>query len=273
MQQQAPNTASSPGGASEAIACVPVPVMPAASPAARATSAPRQDHAAHRQPPVALAPDNLTAVGLVLALIAALTLAANAVSPPTPEPAPAPALLGAGASAISGTAASREATRRLETAIGRQLNIGHSFVPWGADLGELPAANLAAGRTPMISFGRDSKPREVASGRHDYLAALARDVAALGQPVLLRYAWGMDAAGRRTTRSGSTFVAAWRHVHQLFAARGVRAFWVWSPNADAFAGAAGPTSTGRVTTTSTGSGPTASTGVTAPSSRRGATSA
>ena len=207
----------------------------------RHVRAPRQDHGG--TPP---APGGrwrrttLTAVGLVPALIAALTLAANAISPPTPEPAPAPALLGAGASAISGTAASQEATRRLETAIGRQLNIGHSFVPWGADLGELPAANLAAGRTPMISFGRDSKPREVASGRHDrYLAALARDVAALGQPVLLRYAWGMDAAGRRTTRSGSTFVAAWRHVHQLFAARGVRAFWVWSPNADAFAGARG----------------------------------
>jgi hypothetical protein len=207
----------------------------------RHVRAPRQDHGGTRPAPGGRwRRTTLTAVGLVLALIAALTLSANAISPPTPEPAPAPALLGAGASAVSGTAASQEATRRLETAIGRQLNIGHSFVPWGADLGELPAANLAAGRTPMISFGRDSKPREVASGRHDrYLAALARDVAALGQPVLLRYAWGMDAAGRRTTRSGSAFVAAWRHVHQLFAARGVRAFWVWSPNADAFAGARG----------------------------------
>jgi hypothetical protein len=183
----------------------------------------------------------LTAVGLVLALIAALTLSANAISPPAPEPAPAPALLGAGAWAVSGTAAAQqEATRRLETAIGRQLNIGHSFVPWGAGLGELPAANLAAGRTPLISFGRGGRPRDVAAGRHDrYLAALARDVAALGRPVLLRYAWGMDAAGRRTTRSGPAFVAAWRHVHDLFAARGVRGFWVWSPNADAFAGARG----------------------------------
>ena len=34
-------------------------------------------------------------------------------------------------------------------------------------------------------------------------------------------------------------MAAWRHVHELFAAQGVRAFWVWSPNADAFAGARG----------------------------------
>jgi Right handed beta helix region/Glycosyl hydrolase family 26 len=183
---------------------------------------------------------SLTAVGLVLALIAALTLSANAINPSAPEPAPAPALLGAGAQADSGTmSAQQAATRRLETAIGRQLNIGHSFVPWGAGLGGVPAANLAAGRTPMISFGRDSSPRAVASGRHDrYLTALANSVAALGRPVLLRYAWGMDTGGR-TTRSGATYVSAWRHVHDLFAARGVHAFWVWSPNADAFAGARG----------------------------------
>jgi hypothetical protein len=184
----------------------------------------------------------LTAVGLVLALIGALTLSAKAVSPPAPEPASAPALLGAGAWADSGTAAAQQAaTRRLETAIGRQLNIGHSFVPWGAGLGEVPAANVAAGRTPMISFGKDGTWRAVAAGRHDrYLAALARSVAGLGRPVLLRYAWGMDSAGLRTTRSGgAAYVAAWRHVHELFAAQGVRGFWVWSPSADAFAGARG----------------------------------
>jgi hypothetical protein len=183
-----------------------------------------------------------TAVGLVLALIGALALSAKATSPPPPEPATAPALLGAGAPADSGTAAAQQAaTRRLETAIGRQLNIGHSFVPWGAGLGEVPAANVAAGRTPMISFGKGSSWRAVAAGRDDrYLTALARSVAALGRPVLLRYAWGMDSANLWTTRSrGAAYVAAWRHVHDLFAAQGVRAFWVWSPNADAFAGARG----------------------------------
>jgi parallel beta-helix repeat protein len=185
---------------------------------------------------------SITAVGLVLALIAALTLTANAINPPAPEPAPAPALLGAGAQADSGTVSAQQAaTLRLEKAIGRQLNIGHSFVPWGADLGGVPAANVAAGRTPMISFGKDSSWRAVAAGRHDrYLAALARSVAGLGRPVLLRYSWGMDSASLRTTWSrGAAYVAAWRHVHELFAAQGVRGFWVWSPNADAFAGARG----------------------------------
>ena len=117
----------------------------------------------------------LTAVGLVLALIGALTLSAKAIGPPS-QPASAPALLGAGARADWGRRPpSRRPPGRLETAIGRKLNIGHSFVPWGAGLGEVPAANVAAGRTPMISFGRAGNPRAVAAGRHDrYLTALAR---------------------------------------------------------------------------------------------------
>jgi hypothetical protein len=105
---------------------------------------------------------SLTAVGLVLALIGALTLSAKATSPSAPEPAAAPALLGVGAWADSGPASVQQAaTQRLETAIGRPFNIGHSFVPWGAGLGDVPAANLAAGRTPMISFGKGGSWRAV----------------------------------------------------------------------------------------------------------------
>jgi hypothetical protein len=171
----------------------------------------------------------------VLALVGAITLSAKATSSPQGPPASAPALLGAGSRGDPGTGVAR-----LEKAIGRTLDIGHSFVPWGSGLGGAPAAHLAAGRTPMISFGRAASPRAVAAGRHDrYLRSLAGSVAALGQPVLLRYAWGMDGASRTATRSGPAYVAAWRHVHDLFGAAGVRAFWVWSPNADAFAGARG----------------------------------
>ena len=112
----------------------------------------------------------------------AITISAKAISPSAPEPASAPALLGVGAGAGLGPPPSRRPPRRLETAIGRQLDIGHSFVPWGAGLGEAPAANVAAGRTPMISFGKASTWRAVAAGRHDrYLAALARSVAAPGR--------------------------------------------------------------------------------------------
>jgi parallel beta-helix repeat protein len=177
--------------------------------------------------------------GLVLLLVGGLSISAKALGPFSDPALAAPALLGVGANGSD--PAAQQATRRLEGAIGRQLAIGHSYVPWGRELGQLPAANLAAGRTPLISFGRGGRARAVAAGWHDgYLRSLARSVGALGRPVLLRYAWGMDGAARqRTTQSGPAYVAAWRHVHDLFAAHGVRAFWVWSPNADAFAGARG----------------------------------
>jgi parallel beta-helix repeat protein len=184
-----------------------------------------------------------TTVGLVLALVGAITLSANALSSSSSDPLTSPpALLGAWAQGDSGTAGSQQAAMgRLETAIGRRLSIGHSFVPWGGDLGGLPAANLTAGRTPLISFGKGGNPAAVAAGEHDpYLRSLARSVAGLGGPVLLRYAWGMDGVRSKGSKtSGTAFVAAWRHVHGLFAAQGVRGFWVWSPNAEAFAGARG----------------------------------
>jgi hypothetical protein len=93
----------------------------------------------------------------------------------------------------------------------------------------------------MLSFGRGVSALSVAGGRYDaWLGTLARSVAALGRPVLLRYGWAMDrTVGPDPAVSGRAYVAAWRHVHDLFAANGVRGAWVWAPDADAFAGARG----------------------------------
>ncbi|HZD01745.1 MAG TPA: right-handed parallel beta-helix repeat-containing protein [Actinomycetes bacterium] len=180
---------------------------------------------------------------LVPALAGALTLAAKAFGPPPRASQTRPAaLLGAWVKGGSQTPSSQQAaTRQLEAAIGRKLSIGHSLVPWGRGLGSLPALNMAEGRTPLISFGKGSNPRAVAAGVNDaYFTSLAHSVGALGRPVLLRYDWDVGGAAHRvSTRSGSAFVAAWRHVHDLFAAQGVRASWVWSRDADAFAGARG----------------------------------
>jgi hypothetical protein len=178
---------------------------------------------------------------LLVAALGVLTLSARALTPPAPDAAPPPALLGAWIKGGSGAAAAQQtATVQLEAALGRKLAVGHSFVPWGDRLGSLPAWHLAEGRTPLISFG-GARPGEVAAGLHDqYLSSLARQVGTLGRPVLLRYAGDMDrAAGWRSSGYGPAYVAAWRHVHDLFAAKGVAGSWVWSPRADAFAGARG----------------------------------
>jgi parallel beta-helix repeat protein len=218
--------------------------------AASRAGASRQVHAARNGRAVRLATRRkrrrsriFAAASLMLALVAALTLSANAFGPPPPVPQTRPAaLLGAWVKSSSRTPSSQQAAiRRLEAAMGRKLAIGHSFVPWGQGLGSLPAANVAEGRLPMISFGKGGNPRAVAAGAYDtYITSLARSVGALGRPVLLRYDWDMGGAARRGfTLSGSEFVTAWRHVHDLFAAQGVRGSWVWSPDADAFAGARG----------------------------------
>ena len=134
---------------------------------------------------------------------------------------------------------SREGRERavleLESKLDRKLAIDHTYVPWGTSIGWQPAWDLAQGRIPLISFGFGGDTREVAAGRHDaYLRSLAEEVRGLGRPVLLRYAYEMD--GENSTswvHSGGDYVAAWRHVHKLFA--GLDAAWVWAPNASAFA--------------------------------------
>jgi parallel beta-helix repeat protein len=188
-------------------------------------------HARDRRPRVKI----LLGVGLILALVGALALSVRALTPAAPR-RPA-ALLGA---FVNGPSASSQqaAISRLEVAIGRRFAIGHSFIPWGGGLDRLSASNIAQGRTPLISFGDGARSQSVAAGRHDpYLRSLAQSISALGRPVMLRYGGDMDRWGRPgTVRSGAWFVAAWRHVHELFSAQGVSASWVWSPTADAFAG-------------------------------------
>ena len=177
----------------------------------------------------------LIAASLVPALVGVLVLSVRALTPATPQ-RPA-ALLGAFVDGGPTAPSQGAAMSRLETAIGRKFAIGHSFIPWGGGIGSQPASNVAEGRIPLISFGDGGRWRAIAAGRHDaYLRSLARSIAALGHPVMLRYAWGMYSSRRPgSIPSGVSFVAAWRHVHQLFGAQGVSASWVWSPPADAFA--------------------------------------
>jgi beta-mannanase len=77
----------------------------------------------------------------------------------------------------------------------------------------------------------------ILAGQYDaYVRAWAAGLRAAGGPVLLRFdhemngnwsAWSPGVNGQ--TAAG--FVAAWRHVHDIFAAAGAsNVQWVWSPN-------------------------------------------
>ncbi len=101
-----------------------------------------------------------------------------------------------------------------------------TWEPWSAPAGEKHNAEQ-----PDISLAR------IAAGDHDdYIRSFARQVAAYRGPVLIRlmhemnghwFSWGVGVNGN----TAADFVAAWRHVHRVFAQEGAgNVSWVWSIN-------------------------------------------
>lgn len=129
------------------------------------------------------------------------------------------------------------------------------IVQWFADWAHNPRVDLAQlraiaarGSVPEISWepwdytGGLARPqprytlRSIYTGAHDaYIRTWARGLRAYGHPVLLRFAHEMNGGWYpwgRTVNSNhpGEYKRAWRHVHDLFRAAGVRNVqWVWSP--------------------------------------------
>lgn len=105
--------------------------------------------------------------------------------------------------------------------------------PFPAD--EVTAAEAHSAFTLIAWQSQHASLASIAAGAQDaYLAAFAQALKAYAWPVYLDfdhefngdwYPWGTQAA------TPGQFVAAWRHIHDLFAATGVtNVIWVWSPN-------------------------------------------
>ena len=105
------------------------------------------------------------------------------------------------------------------------------------------------GAIPFFSWGSQSTPArldqpdfqlsDVIEGRHDaYIREWAEAARDWGKPFFLRFNWEMNGdwfawvEGVNGNRPGE-YVAAWRHVHDIFTAVGAtNATWVWCPNVD-----------------------------------------
>jgi beta-mannanase len=105
------------------------------------------------------------------------------------------------------------------------------------------------GAIPFFSWGSDSTPAsvnepdfqlsDVIAGRYDsYIREFAEAAAKWGHPFFLRFNWEMNAnwfewsEGVNGNGTGE-YVAAWRHVHDIFTAAGAtNASWVWCPYVD-----------------------------------------
>jgi len=140
-------------------------------------------------------------------------------------------------------ATAEAAFTRLESQIGRRLDIDHHYYGWTdrfpTGLERWDAAN---GRIPMISWDGTALSG-IVSGRYDaMIRERARDVRALDVPVFLRWGWEMNGnwsphdgshnSGAGTAAGPRLYIAACRRIHDLFQAEGAsNAVWVWSPNA------------------------------------------
>jgi hypothetical protein len=134
---------------------------------------------------------------------------------------------------------------RFEANSGKQASIVHWGVgtPWSHDFNYHLSAHqktLARGELELIDMDSGSaKLRDVANGAYDpAISTWARQAAAWGHPLFLRWNWEMNgrwfAWGTTATNvnTPADYVAAWRHVHDLFDAAGAQnVTWVWCPNA------------------------------------------
>jgi hypothetical protein len=82
---------------------------------------------------------------------------------------------------------------------------------------------------------RDISMAELAAGKHDdYVIAFAKAVRTLNLPIALTFGHEMNGNWYNwgTTNTKPTdFVAAWRHIHELFAAQAAtNVLWTWTPN-------------------------------------------
>jgi len=139
----------------------------------------------------------------------------------------------------------------FETTLGRKLAIIHTFVGWTDDFTARLPGDLAGGRIPLITWeawenGVGAGLDDIVGGTYDgMIRSRAVAVKNLGQKFFLR--WGHEMNGNWYPWSGASnganaaatakFIAAYRHIHDLFIASGAtNALWVFCPNVDSIPG-------------------------------------
>jgi hypothetical protein len=107
------------------------------------------------------------------------------------------------------------------------------------DHGSIPVLSWSSQAIPSNLDQPDFQLSDLIEGRYDsYIRDFATEAAAWGHPFFLRFDWEMNAnwfswaEGVNGNRDGE-FVAAWRHVHDIFESAGAsNVSWVWCPFVD-----------------------------------------
>ena len=106
--------------------------------------------------------------------------------------------------------------------------------------GSIPFFSWASQATPAKLGEPEFQLADVIAGTYDsYIREFAEGARDWGHPFFLRFNWEMNgnwfewSEGVNGNQPGE-YVAAWRHVHDIFAEVGAtNATWVWCPNVDA----------------------------------------
>jgi Glycosyl hydrolase family 26 len=138
----------------------------------------------------------------------------------------------------SSASAYKSALLKHENFIGRTTDIGHHYHQWGTKPPEgwRQQWDVDNGRIPMVAWG-GAASKDITSGKYDtYIRQRADSFKDFGEPVFLRFFWEADGTYNRSKAgTGSDFIAAWRHVHDIFVNRGANnVVWVWCGTAWGF---------------------------------------
>jgi len=189
----------------------------------------------------------IDATVLLIWLFALIAVPYRVTAADSPREAILPLVLGAEEMDI---AWDRSNLDRYTALVGRAPGIVGWYQDWadGTFRPEAMDAIAARGGMPMVTWepfdhtrGRAPDERyalgRIATGEHDaYIRSYARDAMRWGRPFFLRFAQEMngDWMSWSSGVSGNTpgdFVAAWRHIHDIFQEEGAtNVRWVWSPN-------------------------------------------
>ncbi|MGN6202201.1 MAG: glycoside hydrolase family 26 protein [Solirubrobacterales bacterium] len=150
------------------------------------------------------------------------------------------------------------ALTKFESEAGKSASLVHFFQPFADCSSECsfypfphdPMESIRAhGSIPVLSWSSQAIPSnldspdyqlgDVIEGRYDdFIREFAEEARDWGHPFFLRFNWEMNgnwfswAEGVNGNTSGQ-YVAAWRHVHDIFAAVGAtNVSWVWCPFVD-----------------------------------------
>jgi hypothetical protein len=118
--------------------------------------------------------------------------------------------------------------------LGRTPPVHLTYYAWDADWnGSVTKADLAAGRIPLVNWEPHKIDfAKIIDGSLDAtIVARAKGAKALGQKFFLDFAAEMNGDEAWGGNNPTLYVAAYRHIHDLFVAAGAtNVVWAWCPN-------------------------------------------